>query len=280
MSKARALSVRKIRKAARKAKDQEPGLEAMWASIGWLVPTQAIGLAVSGLAVWASIGLALGLALGLAVVSPFVSGVIEAFTPKPNSDRFAWVVMTGLASVVWFSAGGPIAAAGLAAIALPLFAYYHHTYRKQEASKAHAGKLPADLAERIAALPGEMPKTLRLRVDRALASVESLHTLRDDLPEDAPLWRDAIVCTERVVDRAEAAIRLHALPQQSAEIDRSKSEIEQQIDALNDQLSAAVDAASRFTALEQDDGLDELAERTESLHALVEATEEVEDALR
>lgn len=279
MGKSKALSVQKIRKAARKAEKAEPGLDAMWASAGWLVPTQGLALAVAGFGVWASAGVAIATTIGLALLGPFVAGIVEAFTPKPNSDRVAWVLMIGLASVGWFYAAGPIAAVGLAVVAVPLFLYHQRRYSSREASKAHAGKLPAALAERIVALPGDIPKTLCERVDRALASIESLHALRGDLPDGAPLWRDAIACTERVVDRAQAAARLYALPQQSPEIDNSKHVVEQQIDALNEQLSAAVDAASRFTALERDDG-QELTERTESLHALVEATQEVEDALR
>ena len=280
MGKPKALSVQKLRKAAKKARNAEPGLDAIWASVGWLVPAQGVGLTAAGLGFWASVGVTVATTVGLAVISPFVAGIVEAFTPKPNADRVAWGLMIGLASVGWVYTGGPIAAVGLVVLAVPLFVYHHHVYRARVASKARAGKLPAALAERIVALPSNLPRSLRERIDRALASLESLHTLRADLPDGEPLWLDAIACTERVVEHAQTAARLHALPHQSSEIDRSKQQVEQRIDALNVQLSAAVDAASRFTALESDDGLKELAERAESLHAWVEAREEVEEALR
>ncbi len=281
MGKGKALSVRAIRTAATKAKKQndEPGLDAIWSTAGWLVPVQGVVLTVAGVGVFESLGIAVATTLGFLFASPFVAGVLEAFIPKPNSDRLAWVTMVGLAGVGWYAAGGLVPAVALAAVGLPLFVYQHRRHSAPKAAQANH-VLPPALTERLAALPGDIPESLQRRLDGALASVESLHTLHADLPDGGALWSDAITCTQRVVDRAQAALRLMALPQQSDEIGDAIGAIEGQIDGLAQQLSEAVDAAGRYVALDRDQGLEELTERAEALHALAEATEEVEDALR
>ena len=279
----KALSLQSIRSVSRSEPSDSMAFEAMWSTIGWLLPLQALGLLLGGVDVFASIGLAVALSFGLALASPFAAGIVAAFAEEPMSDRIAWVLMVGLASVIWVSAGGTLVGAALAAIAIPLFLVLE---RRQQQRKAEPAKdadahiLPAELLARLAALPEELPESVGPKIDRALTAVASLHALRETLPDGDTLWADAVACTERVAERAEASVRLHGLPQRSPEVEKAKAAVDDRLDALSEQLAAVVDAASRYVALDTDDVVAELSEGAESLHALVEATHEVEDALR
>ncbi len=257
--------------------------EAMWSTIGWMLPLQAVGLLLGGVDVFASIGLAVAMSFGLALASPFAAGIVAAFAEEPMSDRIAWVLMVGLASVVWVSAGGALVGAGLAATAIPLFLVLEHRRRQRKAQPATEDDthiLPDELLTRLAALPEELPESVGTKIDRALTAAASLHALLETLPDADSLWADAVACTVRVAERAEAAVRLHGLPQQSPEVEKAKKAVDDRLDALSEQLAAVVDAASRYVALDTDDVVAELSAGAESLHALVEATHEVEDALR
>ena len=276
----RSLSIRSIRSAAKKSGNSEPGLDAMWSSVAWLIPAQVVGLIVADVGFWLSLGAAIGIAIGLAVATPLSAGVVSAFSEKSTADRFAWLAATATAGAAWYSLGGPIVALLLAGVSLLAFGIYHPRYRAREALQVYGVALPAELAEKIAALPKKLANSIRERIDAALASVESLHALRDDLPEGDALLADAVACLRRIVDRSQTVARLRALPQRSPDIDRSHQKIEDQLDDLVAQLSSAVDAASRFIAAGPSTAGEELAERAEALRALAEATEEVEDALR
>lgn len=275
-----ALSLETIRSAAETEGEDAMAFEAMWASIGWMFPVQTVGLYLGGVGVFASVGVAVALSVGLAFVSPFAAGIVAAFVDGAMADRIAWALMVAAAAIVWVAMGGPVVAAALALCAVPLFLVLERRYRDQEADPQPASILPDALHERLAGLPEGLPESVSAQIDRALTSVESLHELRAELPEGDVMWTDALACTERVVDRAEASLQLHRLPQRSEEIERAKQAIDAQLRELADQLAAVVDAGSRFIALDRD-GLEvELSERAESLHALVEATHEVDDALR
>lgn len=281
MSKAkRALSIRSIRSAAKKAKNAEPGLDAMWSSVGWLIPAQMLGLLVADVGFWLSLGATIVIAVGLAVVTPLSAGAASAFTEKSTADRVAWLAATAIAGAAWYSLGGPAVALLLAAGSLLSFGIYHPRYRARETQKVYGAALPSELAEDIAALPKKLAKSIHERIDVALASVESLHSLRSEVPEGDALWTDAMACLRRIVDRSQTVVRLRALPQRSSDIDRSHQTVEDELDDLVAQLSSAVDAASHFIAVGPSTAGEELAERAEALHALAEATEEVEDALR
>ncbi|MCR9164602.1 MAG: hypothetical protein ACE37F_13820 [Nannocystaceae bacterium] len=275
-----ALSLETIRSAAETEGEDAMAFEAMWASIGWMFPVQTVGLYLGGVGVFASVGVAVALSVGLAFASPFAAGIVAAFVDGAMADRIAWALMVAAAAIVWVAMGGPVVAAALALCAVPLFLVLERRYRDQEADPQRASILPDALHERLAGLPEGLPESVSAQIDRALTSVESLHELRAELPEGDVMWTDALACTERVVDRAEASLQLHRLPQRSEEIERAKQAIDAQLRELADQLAAVVDAGSRFIALDRD-GLEvELSERAESLHALVEATHEVDDALR
>lgn len=276
----RALSIRSIRSAAKKSSNAEPGLDAMWSSVAWLIPAQIVGLLLADVGFIATVGIALVVALGLAVITPLSAGVISAFSEKPTADRFAWLAATAVAGAAWYSLGGPVIALLLAAVSLLSFGIYHPRYRARETQKVYGAALPSELAEDIAALPKKLAKSIHERIDVALASVDSLHTLRGELPEGDALWTDAMGCLRRIVDRSQTVVRLRALPQRSPDIDRSHQMIEDELDDLVVQLTSAVDAASRFIAVGPSTAREELSERAEALHALAEATEEVEDALR
>ena len=276
----RALSIRSIRSAAKASKKAEPGLDAMWASVGWLIPAQVVGLLVADVGFWASLGAALGIAVGLAVVTPLTAGAISAFTEnKSRGDWAAWVGVTALAGAAWHALGGSLVAAVLAAAALGLFGIYHPRYRAKRALQAYGAGLPADVAGSIVSLPKKLATSIRERIDTALASVESLHALRPELPQGDALWTDAMACLRRLVERSHVVLRLRGLPQRSPDIDRAHQVVEDELDELAAQLSAAVDAASRFIAVGPSAARTELTERAEALHALAEATQEVEDAL-
>lgn len=279
----KALSLESIRSISKSQPSETMAFEAMWSTIGWMLPLQAIGLLIGGVDVFASIGLAVAMSFGLALASPFAAGIVAAFAEEPMSDRIAWVLMVGLASVIWISAGGALVGAGLAAAAIPLFLVLERRQRQRKAEPPKAEEahiLPGELRARLAALPEELPESVGPKIDRALAAAASLHALREALPDGDSLWTDAIACTERVAERAEAAVRLHGLPQQSPEVEKAKTAVDDRLDALSEQLAAVVDAASRYVALDTDDVVAELSAGAESLHALVEATHEVEDALR
>ena len=276
----RALSIRSIRSAAKKSKNAEPGLDAMWTTVGWLIPAQVVGLLVADVGFWLSIVAALGIAVGLAVITPLSAGVVSAFTEKPTADRFAWLTMITVAGAAWHSMAGPVMALLLAGLGMLLFGIYHPRYRARESRQLYGAALPSDLAEEIAALPKRLAPSVRERIDLALASVESLHSLQAELPEGDALWIDAMACLRRIVQRSKTVVRLRALPQRSPDIDRAHQTIEDELNDLAAQLSAAVDAASHFIAAGPSSAQEELAERAEALHALAEATEEVEDALR
>jgi hypothetical protein len=276
----KALSLQSIRSATKPGSDDEMAFEAMWSSIGWMLPVQAVGLLLGGVDVLISIGLAVGISFGLALASPFAAGLVAAFVDGAASDRIAWILMIALASVLWVAAGGPVVGAVLAVIAVPMFLVLEGRYRARKAKAPAPHVLPEPLHARLAALPEDVPESILSQIDRALTAVESLHTLHADLPEGEGMWTDALACMERVVDRTEAALRLHTLPQQSEEVDKAKQAIDAQLDELSGQLMAVVDAGSRFIALDQEGAETELSERAESLHMLVEATQEVEDALR
>ncbi len=276
----RALSIRSIRSAAKKSKNAEPGLDAMWSSVGWLLPAQVIGLLVADVGFWLSLVAALGIGVGLAVITPLCAGAMSAFTEKPTADRLAWLATTAIAGGAWHALGGTPVALILAALGVLLFGIYHPRYRARETRQVYGADLPADLAEDIAALPKKLADSIRQRIDAALASVESLYALHAQLPDGDALWSDATACLRRIVDRSKTVVQLRALPQRSPDIDRAHQTIEDELDDLTRQLSAAVDAASRFIAVGPSTAREELAERAEALHALAEATEEVEAALR
>lgn len=252
----------------------------MWATVGWLVPAQVVGLVVADVGFIAAVGIALVVALGLAVVTPLSAGVISAFSEKPTADRLAWFAATATAGAAWYSLGGPVVALLLAGVSLLSFGIYHPRYRARETQKVYGAALPSELAEDIAALPKKLARSIQERIDVGLASVESLHALHAELPEGDALWADAMACLRRLVERSQTLVRLRALPQRSPDIDRSHQSVEDELDDLVTQLSAAVDAASRFIAVGPSTAREELAERAEALHALAEATEEVEEALR
>lgn len=275
----RALSIRSIRSAA-KSSDAEPGYEAMWATIGWLIPAQAIGLLVVDVGFWLSLIATIGIALGLAIIAPLSAAFVSAFTEKTIADRFTWLAMLGIAGGAWYTLGGPVVALILAGTGMLSFGIYHPRYQARSARQVYGAALPPELAKEIAALPKKLARSIRERIDVALASVESLHALHAELPEGDALWTDAMACLRRLVERSQTVVRLRALPQRSPDIDRAHQKIEDELDDLVVQLSAAVNAASRFIAVGPSTAREELAERAEALHALAEATEEVEDALR
>lgn len=70
--------------------------------------------------------------------------------------------------------------------------------------------------------------------------MESLHALHGVLPEGEALWTDAVGCLRRIVERSQAMLRLGAIPQRSPDIDRAQQKIQDQLDELAGQLSAAV----------------------------------------
>ncbi len=275
----RALSIRSIRSAAKKSKNAEPGLDAMWTTVGWLIPAQVVGLLVADVGFWLSLITALGIAVGLAVVTPISAGVVSAFTEKPTADRFTWLAMIAVAGAAWYAMAGPVMAFLLAGLGMLVFGIYDPRYRARESRQVYGAALPPELAEDIAALPKKLASSIRERIDLALASVESLHSLQSELPEGDALWTDAMACLRRIVERSKTVVRLRALPQRSPDIDRAHQTIEDELDDLAAQLSAAVDAASRFIAVGPSTAREELAERAEALHALAEATQEVEDVL-
>lgn len=275
----RALSIRSIRSAAKKSKNAEPGLDAMWTTVGWLIPAQVVGLLVADVGFWLSLITALGIAVGLAVVTPISAGVVSAFTEKPTADRFTWLAMIAVAGAAWYAMAGPVMAFLLAGLGMLVFGIYDPRYRARESRQVYGAALPPELAKDIAALPKKLASSIRERIDLALASVESLHSLQSELPEGDALWTDAMACLRRIVERSKTVVRLRALPQRSPDIDRAHQTIEDELDDLAAQLSAAVDAASRFIAVGPSTAREELAERAEALHALAEATQEVEDVL-
>ena len=252
----------------------------MWATVGWLIPAQVVGLVVADVGFWLSLVATVGISLALAIVAPISAAVVSAFTQKLTADRFGWLAILGVAGATWYVLGGPVVALMLAALGMLSFGIYHPRYRARVTREVYGAALPSDLATEIASLPKKLSRSIRERIDVALASVESLHALHAELPEGDALWADAMACLRRLVERSQTLVRLRALPQRSPDIDRSHQTVEDELDDLVTQLSAAVDAASRFIAVGPSTAHAELAERAEALHALAEATEEVEDALR
>ena len=276
----RALSIRSIRRGMKKSKDAQPGLDAMWATTGWLIPAQVAGLLAGGTSFWLSLGVALGVGTALALVTPLCAGAVSAFAQKSTADRLAWLAAITIAGAAWYSLAGVAVAAALAGLGMLLFWLYHPRYTDRASRRVYGAALPAELAEEIAALPNRLAASIGTRIDTALASVESLHVLRSDLPDGDALWTDAIACLRRIVERSRSVVGLRALPQRSPDIDRAHQKIEDELDDLVAQLSSAVDAASRFIAAGPSTAREELAEHAQALHALAEATEEVEEALR
>ncbi len=252
----------------------------MWSAVGWLFPAQIVGLLIADVGFWFSLVCTVGITLGLAIFTPLSAGVVSAFTEKTTADRFAWFAMLGVAGAAWHALGGPVLALLLAALGLLSFGIFHPRYRARVTQQVYGAALPSELANEIAALPKKLARSIRERINAALASVQSLHALQAELPEGDALWADAMACLRRIVERSQTLVRLRALPQRSPDIDRSHQSVEDELDELVAQLSAAVDAASRFIAVGPSSASEELAERAEALRALAEATQEVEDVLR
>ncbi len=279
MTKSKQLSLRSVRAAAKRAKKDEPGLDAMWASAGWLIPAQGLVLTLAGVGFWLAGGIALGVAVGLAIASPFIAGAVQAGLDKDPADRSAWFFMMAAAGWGWFSVAGALPAGVLAGAGVALFLLFHRRYRARTSRVAYDGVLPPDLGEELAALPKKLPQRVRTEVDAALAALQSLHTLLDGIPDAERIKADALACMRQVTTRAQTLLQLHGLTHDTPEIDRTIDEVELQLTKLVEAMGAAVNAAARFTALGEETAHKELAEHAASLHALTEGMLEVEAAL-
>ncbi|MEM6291324.1 MAG: hypothetical protein AAGA54_08660 [Myxococcota bacterium] len=274
-------SVQGIRSAATKPKRAEPGFEAMWATAGWLLPGQLLSLYLSGVGGWTTLAASFGILTGLAILSPLIAGAMSGLNEhRSGGDRAAWTAASLGAAVAWHAMGGWVVALPLTVLSLSVFLTYHKRYSRRVAQTAFGEGLPTELAESIAALPNALATSISSPLDRGLASLSSLGALRPELPEADALWADALVCLRRMVTRAETAHRLAELAQRSPEIERARERLEDELGTLANHLASVVDAASRMIAVGASTAGAELAERAEMLHALAEATEEVDDALR
>lgn len=279
MAKSKQLSLRSLRAAAKRAKKGEPGLDAMWASAGWLIPAQGLALTLAGVGFWLAGGISIGIAVGLAIASPFIAGAIQAGLDKDPADRSAWLFMMAVAGWTWFSVAGALPAAVLAGVGVGLFLRFHRRYRTKASRAAYDGVLPDELGEELASLPKKLPKQVRTKVDAALAALQSLDALREGIPDAEDLKSDALACMRQVMNRAQTLLRLEGLTLDTLEIERTKDEVERQLSELVAGMEAAVNAAARYAALDEASAREELAEHAASLRALTEGMLEVEAAL-
>lgn len=271
MSKKQALSLKRVKALAKRGSKGDPGLDAMWAAGGWMIPVQLGLLLAGGASVGATIGVTLAVLFVMLVGAPFAAAILEGFdAPRPNA--VGWTIALAACGWAWWAFAGTVAAAVGVAAGAGIFAAMMRRHLGRAAAKRYPRELPRATAQRIAALPGNLERTLRKALDRALAAHQSLVALVESPAlasggVDAEGMRaDAIACIDQIVDRTENALRLHELPTQSEAVIRSREQLADQVAELSRSLTAAVDAAAVYVAAGESEAARELAERAEHLH--------------
>lgn len=279
----KALSVRSIKAAVKRTRNDQPAFDAAVATSAWLLPLQAVVLLASGVDIVFALGGAVGLSLALLTSMPFTAGILAA-SSAPHPDEMGWGASLLGAGAVWYWLGGAAPAAGLVALGAAIFAYIRRARVAQVRSENQPEGLPAATVERIAALPKKLSKSLREPVDAALSAHGSLvgllapQTDRQSPIDAAGMLGDAAACVLQVVERTEAAQRLRDVTARSPGVERAEQQLRDQITELVVSLTASVEAAATYTAVGEGEAARELAERAEHLHLVAQSLRELDEA--